>query len=73
MKEAPKCSICDVSEYPYLIPEENTSFAWICDTCHAASQNGVPARVARVDRLKGLGNAVVPGQAREAFRRLMGL
>jgi DNA (cytosine-5)-methyltransferase 1 len=27
----------------------------------------------RVDRVKGLGNAVVPAQAREAFRRLMGV
>jgi len=27
---------------------------------------------ARVDRLKGLGNSVVPAQAREAFRRLLG-
>jgi hypothetical protein len=26
-----------------------------------------------VDRLKCLGNAVVPAQAREAFERLMGL
>lgn len=32
--------------------------------------DGVPARV---DRLTGLGNAVVPACAREAFRRLMGL
>jgi DNA (cytosine-5)-methyltransferase 1 len=32
--------------------------------------NGVPARV---DRIRGLGNAVVPFQAREAFKRLMGL
>ncbi len=32
--------------------------------------HGVPARV---DRIRGLGNAVVPAQAREAFRRLMGL
>lgn len=32
--------------------------------------NGVPMRV---DRLTGLGNAVVPAQAREAFERLMGL
>lgn len=27
----------------------------------------------RVDRIRGLGNAVVPSQAREAFKRLMGL
>lgn len=32
--------------------------------------NGVPARV---DRIRGLGNAVVPLQAREAFKRLMGI
>lgn len=32
--------------------------------------NGIPFRV---DRLRGLGNAVVPPQAREAFERLMGL
>jgi len=32
--------------------------------------HGIPFRV---DRLKGLGNAVVPAQAREAFERLMGL
>jgi DNA (cytosine-5)-methyltransferase 1 len=32
--------------------------------------HGVPFRV---DRLKGLGNSVVPAQAREAFERLMGL
>jgi DNA (cytosine-5)-methyltransferase 1 len=32
--------------------------------------NGIPARV---DRIRGLGNAVVPLQAREAFKRLMGL
>lgn len=31
--------------------------------------NGISARV---DRLRGLGNAVVPAQAREAFERLMG-
>ena len=31
--------------------------------------NGLPYRV---DRIKGLGNAVVPAQAREAFKRLLG-
>ena len=32
--------------------------------------NGCPARV---DRIRSLGNGVVPAQAREAFRRLMGI
>ena len=38
------------------------------DVCRVA--NGIPFRV---DRIKCLGNGVVPAQAREAFKRLMGL
>jgi hypothetical protein len=30
-------------------------------------------KCSRVNRLRGLGNSVVPSQAREAFERLMGL
>ncbi len=50
---------------------------WSCDPSWWASEpsvgrvvNGLPFRV---DRIRGLGNAVVPAQAREAFRRLMEL
>jgi len=40
----------------------------VTETCGMA--NGVPNRV---DRMRAVGNAVVPAQAREAFERLMGL
>lgn len=37
---------------------------------HSAHGSGLKYRV---DRIRGLGNAVVPAQAREAFKRLVGL
>lgn len=43
---------------------------WSVEPSVGRVANGVPLRV---DRLKGLGNAVVPAQAREAFKRLMGI
>jgi DNA (cytosine-5)-methyltransferase 1 len=43
---------------------------WECEPDVGRVAHGVPFRV---DRLRGLGNAVVPLQAREAFERLMGL
>lgn len=43
---------------------------WAAEPNVGRVANGIPARV---DRLRGLGNAVVPAQAREAFKRLMGL
>lgn len=43
---------------------------WKNEPCVDRVVNGLPFRV---DRIKGLGNAVVPQQAREAFVRLMGL
>jgi DNA (cytosine-5)-methyltransferase 1 len=54
--------------------------AQFSDTCDKSWWTTEPnvGRVAngvslRVDRLRGLGNAVVPAQAREAFKRLMGV
>lgn len=43
---------------------------WAAEPNVGRVANGIPARV---DRLRGLGNAVVPLQAREAFKRLIGL
>jgi len=43
---------------------------WATEPAVGRVVNGLPARV---DRLRALGNAVVPAQAREAFERLMGL
>lgn len=43
---------------------------WTIEPNMGRVANGVPFRV---DRLRGLGNSVVPAQAREAFERLMGL
>lgn len=52
-------------------PPEYLRKAWFeTEPAVARVANGVPARV---DRVKALGNAVVPLQAREAFKRLMGL
>lgn len=46
----------------------NTDAPPVTETCGMV--NGVPNRV---DRMRALGNAVVPAQAREAFERLMGI
>lgn len=43
---------------------------WAIEPSICRVVNGVPLRV---DRLRGLGNAVVPAQAREAFMRLLGI
>jgi DNA (cytosine-5)-methyltransferase 1 len=43
---------------------------WVTEPNVGRVANGVPKRV---DRLRALGNSVVPAQAREAFERLMGL
>lgn len=43
---------------------------WATEPCVGRVANGIPKRV---DRLRGLGNAVVSQCAREAFERLMGL
>ena len=52
--------------------EETRSFGgwWSTEPDVGRVANGVPFRV---DRLKGLGNSVVPACAREAFKRLMGV
>ncbi len=50
--------------------EPSSSSWWEVEPNVGRVADGIPARV---DRLRGLGNAVVPAQAREAFMRLMGL
>ncbi len=50
------------------LPVWDTDAPPVTETCGMV--NGVPNRV---DRMRALGNAVVPVQAREAFERLMGL
>lgn len=50
-------------------PTEASGGWWSTEPNVGRVANGVPARV---DRIKGLGNAVVPAQAREAFKRLIG-
>ena len=44
--------------------------SWLPEPCVGRDHHGLPSRM---DRLKVLGNAWVPQQAREAFERLMGL
>ncbi len=51
----------------YLAASEDS---WAAEPSICRVANGVPQRV---DRIRALGNAVVPIQAREAFKRLMGL
>lgn len=55
-------------------PEERRGFAepcgWAAEPDVSRVAHGIPARV---DRLRGIGNAVVPLQARTAFARLSGL
>ena len=59
---------------PWGIPKKlsspDRSGWWSTEPSVGRVANGVPARV---DRIKGLGNAVVPLQAKVAFERLMGL
>lgn len=50
-------------------PRSNDSW-WEAEPNVGRVAHGIPKRV---DRLRALGNAVVPAQAREAFERLMGL
>lgn len=48
----------------------NTGVGWSAEPNVGRVANGIPQRV---DRIKALGNAVVPIQAKTAFKRLMGL
>jgi len=67
----------DRGEKPLARSEKGSAFLqsersdwWPVEPDVGRVAHGVPSRV---DRLRGLGNAVCPPQAREAFRRLMGL
>lgn len=54
----------------YCENDRYTFDGWKSQPTIRRGANGVSNRV---DRLRGLGNAVVPAQAREAFERLCGL
>lgn len=51
-------------------PERCSGSWWETEPSVGRVADGIPHRV---DRLRGLGNSVVPSQAREAFERLMGI
>jgi DNA (cytosine-5)-methyltransferase 1 len=53
-----------------ILRESKHSDHWSIEPRICRVAHGVPFRV---DRLRGLGNAVVPAQAREAFERLIGI
>jgi len=55
---------------PESVPQSKRPDWWSVEPDVGRVAHGVPLRV---DRLRGLGNAVVPAQAREAFERLIGL
>lgn len=44
--------------------------SWAAEPCVDRLVNGLPLRM---EQVKGYGNAVVPKQAQEAFKELMGL
>lgn len=50
--------------------DRKASAWWATEPSVGRVADGVPARV---DRIRSLGNAVVPAQAREAFKRLIGI
>jgi DNA (cytosine-5)-methyltransferase 1 len=60
--------VCRVSQRAR--PNSTGGSWWSTESDVGRVANGVPARV---DRVKSLGNSVVPAQARAAFERLTGL
>jgi DNA (cytosine-5)-methyltransferase 1 len=67
-KEPPQ-SITGETQFATPIASSSSRNWWKSEPDVGRVAHGVPMRV---DRLRGLGNAVVPAQAREAFERLMG-